>query len=145
VFSRSCSILHSSFDLGGTGAHSQDFFEFTLSRERLFSGQAGGLRAIGQGEKGFAFFVSHGIDPFERDEAPEDFAGAVLRSCSACHEAAGMHSFLSYSRERFGPFDVPPPKLIVSTPSLETARQIQRIERQRSLRLREEVAEQRVR
>ena len=129
------------FDLGGTGAHSQDFFEFTLSRERLLSGQAGGLRAIGQGEKEFAFFLSHGMDPFESEEAPERFAGAVLKSCSACHEAAGMHSFLSYSRERFGPFDVPPPKLNVSTPSLETATQIQWIERQRSLRLTEEVAE----
>jgi hypothetical protein len=129
------------FDLGGTGSHSQDFFEFTLSRERLFSGQAGGLRAIGQGEKEFAFFLSHGIDPFEEEEAPERFAGIGLRSCSACHEAAGMHSFLSYSRERFGPVDVPPPKLNVSTPSLETATQIQWIERQRSLRLTEEVAE----
>jgi hypothetical protein len=129
------------FDLGGTGAHSQDFFEFTLSRERLLSAQAGGLRAIGQGEKEFAFFLSHGMDPFESEEAPERFAGAVLKSCSACHEAAGMHSFLSYSRERFGPFDVPPPKLNVSTPSLETATQIQWIERQRSLRLTEEVAE----
>ena len=129
------------FDLGGTGAHSQDFFEFTLSRERLLSGQAGGLRAIGQGEKEFAFFLSHGIDPFEEEEAPERFAGTGLRSCSACHEAAGMHSFLSYSRERFGPVDVPPPKLNVSTPSLETATQIQWIERQRSLKLTEEVAE----
>ena len=129
------------FDLGGTGAHSQDFFEFTLSRERLLSGQAGGLRAIGQGEKEFAFFLSHGMDPYESEEAPERFAGAVLKSCSACHEAAGMHSFLSYSRERFGPFDVPPPKLNVSTPSLETATQIQWIERQRSFRLTEEVAE----
>ena len=129
------------FDLGGTGAHSQDFFEFTLSRERLLSAQAGGLRAIGQGEKEFAFFLSHGIDPFEEEEAPERFAGIGLRSCSACHEAAGMHSFLSYSRERFGPVDVPPPKLNVSTPSLETATQIQWIERQRSLRLTEEVAE----
>jgi hypothetical protein len=81
------------------------------------------------------------MDPFEEEEAPERFAGTVLKSCSACHEAAGMHSFLSYSRERFGPVDVPPPKLIVSTPSLETATQIQWIERQRSLRLTEEVAE----
>jgi len=129
------------FDLGGTGTHSQDFFEFTLSRERLFSGQAGGLGAIGQGEKEFAFFLSHGIDPFEQEEAPEGFGGTVLKSCSACHEAAGMHSFLSYSRERFGPFDVPPPKLIASTPSLETATQTQWIERHRSLRLKEEVAE----
>ena len=34
------------FDLGGTGTHSQDFFEFRMIRERLLSGQAGGLRAV---------------------------------------------------------------------------------------------------
>ena len=121
------------FDLGGTGAHSQDFSEFTLSRERLFSGQSGGLRAIADGEKEFAFFRSHGNDMFEMDDDPTSFEGIVLQSCSSCHEAAGMHSFLSYSRERFGPNDVPPPKLIASTPSLETATQIQWIKRHRSL------------
>jgi hypothetical protein len=84
------------FDLGGTGAHSQDFFEFRLSREGLLSGHAGGLRAVVQGEKEFAFFRSHGTDMFEREnEKPESWEGVVLLSCSGCHEAAGMHSFLS--------------------------------------------------
>lgn len=128
------------FDLGGTGAHSQDFAEFTMSRERLFSGQSGGLRAIAHGDREFSFFRSHGIDAFEMEEDPERFEGAELQSCSSCHDAAGMHSFLSYSRERFGPTDVPPPKLIASTPSRESAMQIQWIERHGSLKFAEGVA-----
>jgi hypothetical protein len=121
------------FDLAGTGAHSQDFSEFTLNRERLFSGQSGGLRAIAHGDREFSFFRSHEIDAFEMEEDPERSEGAELQSCSSCHDAAGMHSFLSYSRERFGPHDVPPPKLIASTPSRESAMQIQWIERHGSL------------
>lgn len=34
------------FDLGGTGTHSQDFFEFRVRREGLLSGHGVGLRAI---------------------------------------------------------------------------------------------------
>lgn len=113
------------FDLGGTGAHSQDVFEFVLRRKRLFSGQAGGLQPISQGDREFAFFHSHGVDVFEMDEAPEHSEGLELRSCSNCHEAAGLHSFLSFSRERFGPTDVPPPKLFASTPFRESEVQIQ--------------------
>jgi hypothetical protein len=123
------------FDLGGTGAHSQDFFEFRISREKLFSGSAGGLRAVEQGEKEFPFFRSHGFDMFEDEkQRPEVWAGDVLRSCSSCHEAAGMHSFLSFSRERFGPYDVPPPKLIPSDPVQESGVQI-RWTQQHGLRL----------
>ena len=122
------------FDLGGTGAHSQDFFEFRLSRGQLFSGKSGGLRAIAPEEKEFAFFRSHGIDVVETENDPERWAGVVLLSCSSCHEAAGMHSFLSYSRERFGPTDVLPPKLIESSPSRESAVQIRWIERHRNLK-----------
>jgi hypothetical protein len=128
------------FDLAGTGARSQNFSEFTLSREGLFSGQSGGLRAIAHGDREFSFFRSHGIDAFEMEEDPERFEGAELQSCSSCHDAAGMHSFLSYSRERFGPHDVPPPKLIASTPSRESAMQIQWIERHGSLKFAEGVA-----
>jgi hypothetical protein len=43
------------FDLGGTGTHSQDFFEFRVSREGLFSGHGGGLRPIVPGEKNSRF------------------------------------------------------------------------------------------
>jgi hypothetical protein len=123
------------FDLGGTGAHSQDFSALTLSRRKLFLGELGGLRAIAQGDKEFTVFHSQEIDPFEMEVDPESWQGVVLRACSNCHEAAGIHSFLSYSRERFGPTDVPPPKLIASTPSRETAVQLQWIERHSSLAL----------
>jgi hypothetical protein len=128
------------FDLGGTGAHSQDFSEFTLSRERLFSRQSGGLRVIAQGDREFSSFHSQGIDAFEMFEDAEHYEGVELQGCSSCHEAAGIHSFLSYSRERFGPTDVPPPKLIASTPSRESATQIQWIERHGSLAFTEGVA-----
>jgi hypothetical protein len=110
------------FDLGGTGAHSQDFFEFTLSRERLLSGQPGGLRAVAPGEREFAFFRAHGNDIFESDtEKPESEEGIVLLTCSGCHEFAGIHSFISYSRHRFGAGIGTPPKLIESSPSREAA------------------------
>jgi hypothetical protein len=130
------------FDLGGTGAHSQDFFDFALSRQRLFSKKLGGLRAIAPGDREFSVFHSQQMDPFEMEVDPESWQGMVLRTCSSCHEAAGIHSFLSYSRERFGPTDDPPPKLIASTPSRETAVQIQWIERHGNLALANRVANQ---
>jgi hypothetical protein len=123
------------FDLGGTGAHSQDFSEFALTRQRLFSEQLGGLRAITQGDREFMVFHTQEIDPLEMEVDAERWQGIVLRTCASCHEAAGIHSFLSYSRERFGRTDVPPPKLIASTPSRETALQIRWIERHGSLTL----------
>ena len=110
------------FDLGGTGTHSQDFFEFRISREGLLSGHGGGLRAIAPGEKEFAFFRAHGNDVFESEgEKPESEEGIVLLTCSSCHEFAGMHSFISYSRHRFGAGIGMPPKLIESNPDREAA------------------------
>jgi hypothetical protein len=130
--------IHS--DPSGTATPSQDVCEFTLSRERLFSGQAGGLRAIAPGEREFLIFHSHGFDAFEMHENPERFQGEVLRGCSVCHDAAGMNSFLSYSRDRFSRLDGPPPKLIASTPPRETARQIQWIEQHGKLSFADRVA-----
>ena len=113
------------FDLGGTGTHSQDFFEFTISREGLFSGHNGGLRAIPPGEKEFGFFHTHGTDVFESEgEKPESKEGIVLLTCSGCHDFAGIHSFISYSRHRFGAGVGMPPKLIESNPDREAAVQI---------------------
>jgi len=113
------------FDLGGPGTHSQDFFEFKVSREGLLSGRGGGLRAIVPGEKEFAFFRAHGNDVFESEgEKPESEEGIVLLTCSSCHEFAGMHSFISYSRHRFGAGVGTPPKLIESNPDREAAVQI---------------------
>jgi hypothetical protein len=113
------------FDLGGTGTRSQDFFEFTINRAGLFSGRNGGLRYIAPGEKEFGFFHAHGIDAFESEgEKPESEEGIVLLSCSGCHDFAGIHSFISYSRHRFGAGVGTPPKLIESHPDLEAAVQI---------------------
>jgi hypothetical protein len=122
------------FDLGGTGAHSQYFFEFRLSREQLLAAQAGGLRAVAPGEKEFAFFHSHGNDMFESEnEKPEGEEAVILRSCSGCHEFAGIHSFLSYSRARFGAGTGLPPKLVERNSAPESAAQIRWIERHHNL------------
>jgi hypothetical protein len=99
------------------------------SCETLFAGQSGGLRAIAQKEKEFTFFRSHEDAVFEMESDPAAVEGIVLQSCFSCDEPAGIHSFLSYSHERFGPYEVSPPKLIASAPALETAMQIQWIKR----------------
>jgi len=86
------------------------------------SGRAGGLRAVAPGEREFTFFRAHGNDIFESDtEKPESEEGIILLTCSSCHEFAGMHSFISYSRHRFGAGMGTPPKLIESSPSREAA------------------------
>lgn len=124
------------FDLGGTGAHSQDFFEFRLSRGRLLHGQAGGLRAVDPGEREFGVFHSHGIDMFESNGSdPARWQGAVLLSCSGYHEFAGIHSFLSYFRARFGAGEGFPPKLVASSPGQESAVEIQWIRQHHKLAL----------
>jgi len=124
------------FDLGGTGTHSQDFFEFRMSRTRLLSEQAGGLRALAPGEKEFSVFHSHGIDSFESDKIdPAREEGAVLLRCSGCHEFAGIHSFLSYSRARFGAGVGTPPKIVESSPYSESAVEIQWIRQHHKLAL----------
>jgi hypothetical protein len=124
------------FDLGGTGTHSQDFFEFRMSREGLLSGHAGGLRAVVPGEKEFLFFRAHGNDVFESEgEKPESEEGIVLRTCSSCHEFAGTHSFISYSRHRFGAGVGTPPRLIESNPDREAAVQTAWIVEQHRLTL----------
>jgi hypothetical protein len=110
------------FDLGGTGTHSQDFFEFRVNREGLLVGHGGGLRAIAPGEKEFAFFMAQGNDVFQSvGEQPESEEDIVLLTCSSCHEFAGIHSFISYSRHRFGAGVGTPPKLLESNPDREAA------------------------
>jgi hypothetical protein len=80
----------------------QDVFEFALDRQKLFKGEAGGLRAVLPGEKHFSLFRAHGIDWFEKMEDPENLQGLVLSSCATCHASPGIHSFLSFSERRFG-------------------------------------------
>lgn len=79
----------------------QDGFEFRLSRRKLFSGEAGGLREVLRDEKDFMLFRSHGIDWFERSSEPEKDQGLVLNQCASCHASPGIHSVLSYSERRF--------------------------------------------
>jgi hypothetical protein len=86
----------------------QEVFEFVLSRERLFTGVAGGLRAIGREEKGFGLRRSKLGDPFE---GPSELfsAAPVLWQCGSCHAQPGIYSVNSYTRISTGPgtiFDV---------------------------------------
>jgi hypothetical protein len=87
------------FDSVGAAARaSLSLYEFRLSRERLFAGEAGGLRAVARDEKEFPLFQSHGVDPFEDKDARvplERDLRPVLGSCVACHFRPGIHSVLS--------------------------------------------------
>jgi len=84
----------------------QDDAEFRLNRTSLFDKKAGGLQPVLADEKHFSVFMAHGIDWFElaqKEGKPSvgGLAGATLKSCSACHAAPGVHSFLSFSDRRF--------------------------------------------
>ena len=74
-------------------------FEFRLSRELLFAGEAGGLRAVARGETEFPLFQSHGLDLFESEGGspgtPGQHLRPVLGSCTQCHFRPGIHSVLS--------------------------------------------------
>ena len=106
-------------DRVGTGTHFQDFFEFRMSRKRLLSEQAGGLRAVAPEEKEFS--VVHSQDIFQNDVDPARWGSNVLLRCSTCHEFAGIQSFLSYSRARFGAGVGTPPKLVESNPDFNAS------------------------
>lgn len=70
----------------------QDFFEFRLDRRTLFSGKPG-LVAIGDDDKEFPVFGSHGRDEFE---TPSGYPPPkILGSCPACHIGSGIHSVQS--------------------------------------------------
>jgi hypothetical protein len=79
----------------------QDFGEFRLNRVALFSARAGGLLPIGQDEKDFLTFSSHGNDVFEqrvagsRDGA-DSATGRIVAGCHDCHSAPGIYSVNSY-------------------------------------------------
>lgn len=100
----------------GEDLAAQDFYEFRLSRRKLFAGESGGLRPLGREESFFRVFSAHGIDSFERNlehtldrrRLPE------LKSCVSCHAEPGIHSVLSYARS-FGPL----PKLMESRSASE--------------------------
>ncbi|MCI0588267.1 MAG: hypothetical protein L0323_15665 [Planctomycetes bacterium] len=82
----------------------QEVFEFDLSRERLFAGVAGGLRAVGREEKRFARLGTHGNDPLERPFFPGQERGfPLLQRCGSCHAQPGIFSVNSFTRISTGP------------------------------------------
>ncbi|HKE27479.1 MAG TPA: hypothetical protein VKB88_34225 [Bryobacteraceae bacterium] len=89
--------------------------ELRLSRDKLFMGEAAGLRPVGAEQKEFPVFSSHGIDPFEmlsRQAAQlERHQSTILGSCASCHRGSGIHSVLSYTQE-FGTLTARTPELI---------------------------------
>jgi len=102
----------------------QRMVELELDRERLFRGEAGGVRAVEADERGFLIFLSHGWDPFDRPAGSEGIVGPEqLRSrrfeqCNQCHGAPGIFSMPSYTRINTGaqthfavPAFAPPAKL----------------------------------
>lgn len=68
----------------------QDFFEFNLSRELLFSNEAGGLRPVAVDGTEFRIFGSHGEDTFR--QVAEGGKGADGLTCINCHAQTGIHS-----------------------------------------------------
>jgi hypothetical protein len=82
----------------------QDVYEFTLSRELLFAGKAGGMRPLGRDDKDFSTqLLVHTVDEFElQNNVPfENRRGQPLGSCIGCHDAPGIHSFRSYTGTDF--------------------------------------------
>jgi hypothetical protein len=78
----------------------QTLFEFVLSRDQLFQGMAGGLRARQPEERDFRQFMDKGFDPFEetaREHKPLSGWFRPALDCRECHSGAGLssvHSFL---------------------------------------------------
>lgn len=70
-----------------------DAFEFSLSRQELFSGRAGGLRTVSVEAPTYSTFMSHGEADFQRPPRSRD--------CVTCHQGNGVHSFQSYIKFDF--------------------------------------------
>jgi hypothetical protein len=77
----------------------QRFFEFQMTRRRLFASLAGGLRAVERDEHSFVTFSSHGNDPFEQGH--DRLTRLTLEGCASCHGAqvnGSLPSVLSATR-----------------------------------------------
>jgi hypothetical protein len=81
-------------DFNSPSRYDQDFFEFQMSRPRLFAGQAGGLRAVHPGDVEYLTFRTHGDDAFESTDSTNP-SSVILETCRACHSEPGIHSVLS--------------------------------------------------
>ncbi len=100
----------------------QIFYEFTLSRDRLLAGTAGGLRPLDRDETGLPVFLFHGVDFPESDsEEVERGKSVILNTCPVCHEhiSYGINTILSYSRDAFPLPNGQKPVLIETTPTRE--------------------------
>jgi hypothetical protein len=74
----------------------QTLSEFVLSRERLFKGIAGGLRAVAPDEQNFLQFMSKGFDPFEEAVSRhEPLSLHPALDCMTCHGQGGLASVAS--------------------------------------------------
>jgi hypothetical protein len=78
----------------GPSRHDQDFFEFRMSRPRLFSGKAGGLVTVHMNDVEYPTFRTHGDDPFESSDSA-DSPALILDRCRGCHSDSGIHSVQS--------------------------------------------------
>jgi putative NIF3 family GTP cyclohydrolase 1 type 2 len=72
-------------------SHDQDFFEFRMSRQDLFSGGNVGLIAVTPSQTEFATFSTQGVDPFEL-HGPAERPMSILERCAPCHVNPGIHS-----------------------------------------------------
>lgn len=103
----------------------QSFHKFQLSRDRLFSGETGGLKPVEPDEKEFPVFGFHPVDFSNLDSGEAEERKAVtLSTCRSCHEdhfqgIVGLRSILSYSRARFPLPDQQRLVLTETTPTLE--------------------------
>jgi hypothetical protein len=99
----------------------QIFYEFTLSRDRLFAGETGGLRPRDRDETDFPLFLFPGVDFSEGSEEVERRMPVILGTCATCHEhvSLGVRTILSYSRDVFPLSSDQSPLLMETTPALE--------------------------
>lgn len=90
----------------------QNFYEFELSRARLFDGQ---MDSLVPKTDIFLLFMSHG-DVFESAHGPE-LQAAIPEICKACHfpNSGNMQSIISYSRSPFSLPDNTKPILFATT------------------------------
>ena len=86
--------VRGAYGMAPTSAQSSS--AFVLSRERLFKGTAGSLRAVAPGEQDFLQFMSKGFDPFEEAASRhEPLSLHPALDCMTCHGQGGLASVAS--------------------------------------------------
>lgn len=80
----------------------QTLSAFVLSREKLFKGTTGGLRAVAPDEQDFLQFMSKGSDPLEEAASRhEPLSLHPAMDCMLCHGQGGLASVASFM-QNFG-------------------------------------------